>query len=108
MAVIKRLEENFSETSPQREMVYEDGNARVIRFYLKEGQEIKPHRSNSSVFITVLRGSLIFSCESGEITLNGGDTIFYKPTELHGFKALRDSVVEATISPNPAARKVNL
>jgi len=80
----------------------------VIRFYLKEGQEIKPHRSPSSVFITVLKGSLVFSWEDGEGTLNEGDTIFYKPEELHGFRALKNSVVEATISPNPTAKRVSL
>ncbi len=108
MAVIKKLEENFSDLSPQRDLVYEDGNAKVIRFYLKEGQEIKPHRSPSSVFITVLRGSLVFTSEEGEETLEEGTTIFYKPQELHGFRALKDSIVEATISPNPTAKRVNL
>ena len=107
MAVVKRLEENFSDLSPRRELVYEDTNARVMRFYLKEGQEIKPHRSSSSVFITVLRGNLLFITGEGEETLGEGDTVFYKPEELHGFKALKDSVVEATISPNPATKKVS-
>jgi len=103
---VKRFEEKFSEQSPQNELVYEDENAKVIRFYLKEGQEIKPHRSNSSVFIVVLKGSLIFISENAEETLNQGDTIFYKPNELHGFKAIKDSVVEATISPNPTSRRL--
>jgi len=102
--VVKRLEERFSDISPQRELVYEDENAKVIRFYLREGQEIKPHRSPSSVFITVLKGSLIFISEDAQETLNQGDTIFYRPNELHGFKALKDSVLEATISPNPTSR----
>ena len=106
MAVVKRLEDRFSDQSPQRELVYEDGNVKVIRFYLKEGQEIKPHRSPSSVLITVLKGNLTFSCEKGEETLNQGDTIFYEPQELHGFKALKDSVVEATIAPNPTVRRI--
>jgi len=107
MAVVKRLEAKFSGLSPQRELAYEDANAKVIRFYLKEGQEIKPHRSPSSVFITVLMGKLVFTLgEEGEETLSEGDTVFYGPQELHGFRALEDSVVEATISPNPTARKV--
>ncbi len=105
--MVKRLEEKFSDQSPQRELVYEDGNAKVIRFYLREGQEIKPHRSPSSVLITVLKGRLTFTCGEGkEETLSQGDTVFYEPQELHGFRALEDSVVEATIAPNPTLRRI--
>jgi len=106
MAKVAKLEEKFSEESPQRELVYQDTNARVMRFYLKGGQEIKPHTSPSSVFITVLKGKLSFcmgAADKEEILETGG-TIFYEPQELHGFKALEDSVVEAVITPNPAQR----
>lgn len=106
MAKVAKLEEKFSEESPQRELVYQDRNARVIRFYLKGGQEIKPHTSPSSVFITVLKGKLSFCAGAvdREEILEVGSTIFYEPEELHGFKALDDSVVEAVITPNPAQR----
>ena len=109
MSVIKRLEEKFGE-KPVVEAVYQDGNAKVVRFYLKQGQEIKPHSSPSSVFITVLKGKLSFlSGEEGkEETLNAGDTIFYEPRELHGFKALENSVVEAVITPRPDKMRVSL
>ena len=107
MAEIKRLEEKFSE-KPVSEKVYEDENAKVVRFYLKEGQEIKPHRSPSSVFITVLKGKLIFSAENGELEAKEGDTVFYKPNELHGFKALENSVVEAVITPKPQRTPIEL
>lgn len=108
MAVVKRLEERFSQESPSRELVYEDRNAKVIRFYLKKGQEIKPHRSPSSVFISILEGKLSFfiGCEGKEETLDAGSTVFYEPEELHGFKALEDSVVEAVITPNPSLSRV--
>ncbi|GAB6065702.1 cupin domain-containing protein [Aquifex pyrophilus] len=105
MAEIKVLEEKFGE-KPISELVYEDANARVIRFYLKGGQEIKPHTSPSSVFITVLKGRLIFISEKEEAEVSQGSTVFYKPEELHGFRALEDSVVEATITPNPALRRI--
>lgn len=101
MAKVVRLEGKFSERSPFRELVYEDTNARVIRFYLREGQEIRPHRSPSSVFISVLSGKLSFFIgrEGKEETLDAGSTVFYEPEELHGFKALEDSVAEAVITP---------
>ncbi|GEM_PF-543729 len=110
MAVVKALEEKYSEGSPSRELVYEDSNAKVIRFFLKKGQEIRPHRSPSSVFISVLKGRLSFCMgdESKEEVLSEGSTVFYEPEELHGFKALEDSVVQAVITPNPTAKKMSL
>lgn len=109
MSVVKRLEEKFGE-KPVAEAVYQDDNAKVVRFYLKQGQEIKPHSSPSSVFITVLKGKLAFvSGEEGkEEILSTGDTIFYEPQELHGFRALEDSVVEAVITPRPDKMRVSL
>lgn len=109
MSAVKKLEEKFGE-KPIVEMVYQDENAKVVRFYLRNGQEVKPHTSPSSVFITVLKGKLAFvSGKQGEDEiLCAGDTIFYEPKELHGFKALEDSVVEAVITPRPDKMKVSL
>lgn len=109
MSVVKKLEERFGE-KPVAEAVYQDENAKVVRFYLKNGQEIKPHSSPSSVYITVLKGKLSFLSgkEGKEEILNAGDTIFYEPEELHGFKALEDSVVEAVITPRPDRMRVSL
>jgi quercetin dioxygenase-like cupin family protein len=104
MAVVRRCDPSFDPSGPRSEVVYEDANAKVVRFYLKGGQEIKPHRSGSSVFITVLKGKLRFTLgDEGEETLEEGSTVFYRPRELHGFVALEDSVVEAVIAPNPSA-----
>ncbi len=110
MSVVKHLELNFDEKSPRTEVVYNHEHARVIRFYLKDGQEIKPHKSPSSVFITVLKGELNFYMgkEDKEEILRAGDTVFYEPEELHGFKAIEDSVVEAIIVPNPSMGRINI
>ncbi len=110
MSVVKRLEDNYSEERVLSEVVYSHDNARVVRFYLLKDQEVKPHISNSSVLISVLKGKLIFY--SGEALkediLNQGDSIFYEPKELHGFKALDNSVVEAVITPNPTSHKLRI
>ncbi|AAC07054.1 cupin domain-containing protein [Aquifex aeolicus] len=106
MAKIKHLEEKFGE-KPVSELVYEDENAKVIRFYLKKGQEIKPHTSPSSVYITVLKGKVTFTAGEEKIKGEQGSTIYYEPNELHGFVAEEDSVLEAVITPKPV-RKVSL
>ncbi len=110
MAVIKRLEERFKEDSVNTEVVYNHPNGRVIRFYIPKEKEVKPHRSKSSVFITVLKGALVFYMgkEDAYETLKVGDSVYYEPDELHGFKALEDSVVEAIISPDPSSQRLSL
>ncbi len=109
MSVIKRLEERYGE-KVQSEVIYNNEHARVLRFYLRAEQEVKPHKSPSSVFITVLKGKLLFLVNDGksEEMLNVGDTVFYNPQELHGFKAIEDSIVEAVITPNPSINKLNI
>ncbi|MDQ7038377.1 MAG: cupin domain-containing protein [Aquificota bacterium] len=97
MALVKRLENDFDPEGPKTVLVHQDGGVRVVRFYLKEGQEIKPHRSKHQVIVTVLSGRLRFLLGDREDTLNSGTTVIYEPEELHGFTALEDSVVEALI-----------
>ena len=109
MAKVVRLREEFKDSSPGTEVSYDCPEARVVRFFLKEGQEIKPHTSPSRVFIAVMKGRLVFTIgEEEKEELRAGDTIFYDPKELHGFKALEDSVVEAFIVPNPTANRVKV
>jgi len=105
MAVVKALEEKFGE-KPVIEVVYEDDNAKVVRFYVRAGQEIKPHKSPSSVFITLLKGKalLYLGKEDKEVPAEAGASVFYEPNELHGFKAVEDSVLEAVITPKPSAK----
>jgi len=109
MAVIKVLEEKYGDR-PISEVVYEDENAKIIRFYVRAGQEIKPHKSSSSVYITVLKGKLSFYIgkDETEREVGEGATVFYEPNELHGFKALEDSVVEAIVTPKPTRTPINL
>ncbi len=110
MAQVSRLEEKFNPERPNSEPLYEDENAKCVRFYLKGGQSIRLHTSPSSVFITVLKGKLEFMVgdENTRETLSAGDAIFYLPNEPHGFVAIEDSVVQAVISPKPAKKKLTL
>ena len=85
-----------------------DENMRVVRFYLLAGQEIKPHRSPSTVLMTVLRGRLIFVGGEERRELKTGDALLCAPQEVHGFRALEDAVVEAVIAPSPGGGKLRI
>ena len=98
--------ENFTDQKPKAELLYDHGNVRVLRFHVKAGQQIKPHTSASSVALIVLSGEAAFTFGSGEKVLDKGSVIFYEPDELHGFRAIEDSVILAVISPNPSVRRI--
>ncbi len=110
MAKFIPYEESFGEDRAVARVVGRDRNMRVIRFCLLAGQEIKPHRSPSTVLMTVLKGRLVFVGGEEEMELKEGDALLCAPGEPHGFRALEDSVVEAVVSPNPSEGtfKVNL
>ena len=43
--------------------VYAADDSRTLRFALKKGQKIKPHRAHSPVHVVVLKGEGVFSGE---------------------------------------------
>ncbi len=107
MTKIKPLERLFRGEKPFVERVYEDQNARVVRFYLKKGQEIRPHRSPSSVFVTLLSGQVKMTIGDEELVVERGATVCLEPQELHGFTALEDSIIEAVIAPPPGIQRLH-
>ncbi len=96
MAQVINFKENFKD-EPSREVIFNSQNLRIVRFFLREGQEVKPHSAPATVSVVVLRGELSFYTEGGERVLGEGETIIYDKGEKHGFKALKESVVQAFI-----------
>jgi quercetin dioxygenase-like cupin family protein len=87
---------------PATAVVYDSADARVLVFRLEPGQKVAPHRSTSSVQLTVLEGQGIFSGESEEVPCRVGDVVLYAPRELHGMRAFEDQLLLlATITPRP-------
>jgi quercetin dioxygenase-like cupin family protein len=90
---------------PATAIVHDSEEIRLVVFRLQPGQEVPPHRSTSSVMLTVLAGRGVVSGEDGEQPVSPGDVICYVPNELHGMKAEREELrLLATIAPRPGAR----
>jgi quercetin dioxygenase-like cupin family protein len=87
---------------PATAVVYDSPHARLVVFRLEPEQEVAPHRSASSVQLTVLEGRGILSGESEERPCSVGDVFVYEPRELHGMRALDGQLLLlATITPRP-------
>ena len=90
---------------PATAIVYDSPDARSIVFRLAEGQQVPPHRSPSTVMLTVLFGHGIVSGADGEKEVEAGEVIVYERGELHGMHASEGSfVLLATITPRPGER----
>ena len=90
---------------PATVILFDRPDVRLVVFRLRPGQSVPPHRSPSSVMLTVLDGEGWVSDASGERTCSGGDVVCYEPTEVHGMRA-GDAELHllATITPRPGER----
>ena len=92
---------------PATAILHDSADVRLIVFRLAPGQAVSPHRSTSSVQLTVLAGTGILSGESDsrvtDRVCTRGDVVVYLPHELHGMRAAGDEdlLLLATITPRP-------
>ena len=90
---------------PATAILSDTPDARLVVFRLAPGQMVAPHRSTSSVLLTVLEGTGMLSGENGERACVAGDVVTYAPSELHGMRAGRaELLLLATITPRPGGR----
>ena len=95
---------------PATALLLDSPDARLVVFRLAAGQEVPPHRSSSTVLLSVLSGSGTLSgeAESGPVErpCTQGDVVAYEPNELHGMRATGgELLLLATITPRPGQKK---
>jgi quercetin dioxygenase-like cupin family protein len=94
---------------PATAILYDTDDVRLVVFRIAPGQEVVPHRSTSSVMLTVLDGEGFVSGEcDGKLTehrCGNGDVVTFKPNEQHGMRAeSNELLLLATIAPRPGTR----
>ena len=90
---------------PATAIVHDTAGARLVVFRLAAGQAVPPHRSGSTVLLTVLAGEGVLSGGDGEHHCRAGAVVAYEPDELHGMRATEgELLLLATITPRPGAR----
>lgn len=90
---------------PATSVLFDSPDLRLVVFRLAPGQAVPPHRSSSSVMLSVLDGSGVLSGPDGEVACVAGDVVCYAPDELHGMRALDGELqLLATITPRPGER----
>lgn len=94
---------------PATAVIHDTDDVRLVVFRLAPGQAVPPHRSVSSVMLTVLEGSGTLSGEAEgqpvELAFRSGESVAYEPNELHGMRAYdTELLLLATITPRPGSR----
>ena len=94
---------------PAIAVLHDTADIRQVVFRIAPGQSVPPHRSGSTVLLTVLEGAGMLSGEEDGVSIEHhcvtGDLIAYEPNELHGMRAEGETLLLlATITPRPGAR----
>lgn len=90
---------------PATAVLHDSPDARLVVFRLASGQEVPPHRSPSTVTLTLLEGAGVLSDAGGERPCVAGDVVVYAPQEPHGMRAPNgELLLLAAITPRPGAR----
>jgi quercetin dioxygenase-like cupin family protein len=90
---------------PATAIVHDSPDARSVVFRIAPGQSVPPHRSTSTVMLTVMAGRGTVSGADGEKDVEAGEVVVYEPNEIHGMRAGDDTfVLLAIITPRPGER----
>jgi quercetin dioxygenase-like cupin family protein len=90
---------------PATAVVHDTPDARLVVFRISPGQSVPPHRSASTVMLSVVSGRGLVSGGDEERSVEEGDVVTYEPNELHGMRATDTNfVLLATIAPRPGER----
>ena len=90
---------------PATAIVHDSPDARSVVFRIAPGQSVPPHRSTSTVMLTVMAGRGTVSGADGEREVEAGELVVYEPNEMHGMRASDDTfVLLAVITPRPGER----
>lgn len=90
---------------PATAVILDAPDLRLVVFRIAPGQQVAPHRSPSTVTLTVLQGTGVITGADALRRCAPGDVVAYDPEELHGMQATDEEfLLLAAITPRPGAR----
>jgi quercetin dioxygenase-like cupin family protein len=75
------------------DVVYKGDCFQVFLIRMKEGEQLKPHHSNTDAFLTIIDGEVIFTLMNQDFRLRKGDMINFKAKETHAVRALTEAML---------------
>lgn len=93
---------NFSDTGPQALLVTDSGDARLVLFAMRKGQQIPEHRSPSQLIVQVIDGCVAFTVAGRSVSLRAGKVLLVAAGLEHHLRAEEDALMLLTMTPSPA------
>src|SRR4051812_37748439 len=94
-----------SPNRPATAILLDTPDARLVVFRIGPNQAVAPHRSSSSVLLTVIEGAGTIIGPDGPRACSAGDIAAFEPNEIHGMSAADTELqMLATITPRPGSR----
>lgn len=98
----------FREDKPYVQVLSDIGDARVVLFTFKSGQQLKEHRTTSQILVQVLRGRATFSTATNSVKLQAGMVLQLEENVPHSVLAQTDVVMLVTMTPSPSFHSLGL
>jgi quercetin dioxygenase-like cupin family protein len=98
----------FREDNPYVQVLSDIGDARVVLFTFKAGQQLKEHRTTSQILVQVLRGRATFSTAANSFKLRAGMVLQLEENVPHSVLAQTDAVMLVTMTPSPSFHSLGL
>lgn len=98
----------FREDTPFVQVLSDIGDARVVLFTFKTGQQLKEHRTTSQILVQVLRGRVTFSTAANSVKLQAGMVLQLEEDVPHSVLAQTNAVMMVTMTPSPSFHSLGL
>ena len=98
----------FHEDKPFVQVLSDIGDARMVLFTFKAGQQLKEHRTTSQILVQVLRGRATFSTAANSVKLQAGMVLQLEENVPHSVLAQTDAIMLVTMTPSPSFHSLGL
>lgn len=98
----------FHEDKPYVQVLSDIGDARLVLFTFRKGQQLKEHRTSSQILVQVLRGRVTFSTAGNSVKLQAGMVLQLEENVPHSVLAQTDAVMLVTMAPSPSFHSLGL
>ncbi|HLJ35048.1 MAG TPA: cupin domain-containing protein [Ktedonobacteraceae bacterium] len=98
----------FHEDKPYVQVLSDIGDARLVLFTFKAGQQLKEHQTTSQILVQVLRGRVTFSTVGNSVKLQAGMVLQLEENVPHSVLAQTDAVMLVTMTPSPSFHSLGL
>ena len=98
----------FQDDKPYVQVLSDTGDARVVLFAFKAGQQLKEHRTTSQILVQILRGRATFATSASSVKLQAGMVLQLEENVPHSVIAQTDAVMLLTMTPSPSFHSMGL